>query len=358
MADGGLHVRPELARLRIETFDSREAWLQSRAAVDVIGGSEAAAVLGVSPYSTAWSLWESKREPKKDKPTEPMKRGNRWEPAVLAEYEDESRIQVITPAAAVGKQHGTIVVLSSHRCPWLRATPDAFGVDQRGTFGQVEAKTAVDATKWSPEPGIVIERWDDSCADIVPPHIAIQNYVQLITSELPWVDACALVPKGKWLVVRWVRIEADPSTQHAIEDALGAWREKHLIRGEAPDVDESDACNRYLAKKFPTREGKAKLSRAASEAELAWMLELYEARQRIKSDKKRADKLRNQLIESAQGHLLYTGMGKSPFGQPQFSKGKRSVDMEGLRREAPDLVKKYEEQGSPYTTFNLYRFEK
>ncbi len=352
-------MRAELSNLKIDTFASRKDWLASRAASDVIGASEAAMALGVSPYGTPWSLFESKRAPGERKRADVLQRGHRWEPSVLAEYEDESLHRVLTPAEAVGASHGSIVILSNARAPWLRETPDAFAIDRAtGALGQVEAKTAVQAHRWSPEHGIVIDRWDDSCAEFVPPHIAIQAYVQLTVSELPWIDICALVPRAMWLALRLVRIERDEATQTALVDALAEWRARHLIAGEPPEVDESAECNRYLARVFPSPKGKAKPSRMASDLEVELMAELGKLRAISAAAEAREKLLSNRLLELAQGEaLIVPGHLKGPYGTPQVSAGRRSVDIDALRREAPELVKRHASRGAPSASFKLYRFD-
>lgn len=340
----------KLRALTVERFKTREDWLRARRAPDVIGASEAAMALGVSPYGTPWALYESKRTPKTEPRTEVLQRGHRWESAVLAEYADESGVRLCQPF-----EGSDMVTLSRPDLPWLRQTPDGFGFDQIGELGQVEAKTALKAHVWSPEPGVVIDRWDDAHADLVPPHYAIQGYVQMIVTGLAWVDLCALVPKGGWLGVRWVRLQRDPETQGQIEAALTEWRQRHLVEGVPPELDGSEPCNRYLARRFPLAEKKPQ--RFAAPSELAAMLELFELRQRIKADEARCDKLRNALIESAGGHALCVGTFKGPYGQPQNSGGRRTVNMEALRAEAPDLVEKHERVGAPSQSFNLYRFD-
>lgn len=334
----------------VQVWGSREDWLTGRR--EAIGASEAAMALGVSPYGTPFTLWQRKRKPKVEQKVEVLQRGHRWEPAVLAEYEDESKNRVILPRDAFAAQGP--VTLSRRDLPWLRVTPDAFALDHRAQLGLVEAKTALRAHEWSSDPGIVIHRWDDEYSALVPPHYAVQGYVQLAVTGLPWVDLCALVPRDGWLGVRWVRLMRDADTQAALERALTEWHQRHLVDGEPPPIDGSEDCNRYLAAKHPSL-GKSKPSRFATPEEVELMTEMAALKARQKADKERCDLLRNQLLERAQGMRLVLDNGA--YGQPQNSEGRRTLDVEALRAEAPELVAKHTRKGEPFVTFNLYRFK-
>lgn len=335
----------------VETYPTREAWLAARRSPTAIGASEAAAVLGIHPHLDAWSLWQSKRGATADDASPVLARGHRWESAVLAEYEDMSGARVVAPGAHFGRP-GHLVTLAATERPWLRESPDAFAVDSTGALGHVEAKTAMDPGAWSPTAGVIIERWADGAEEHVPPHYAVQAYVQLEVTGLPWNDVCALVPHGGWLAVRWVRILRDPETQGQIAAALEAWRDRHLVAGEAPDVDGSRACNRYLAAAFQARP-----ARVATADEAAKLRELARLRSDAKTIEARVAWLTNELVTAAAGaRLLVTPVKGAPYGQPQASAGRTTVDAEKLRAEHPEAHAACARRGAPFVTFNTYRF--
>ena len=95
----------------------REAWLRARRAT--IGASEAAIVLGCSPFSSLLELWAEKTGRSEGNPeldaAEWVFWGRELEDAIIAGY---------------GKRAGRTAVpfgllLRSTRWPWLSATPDA-----------------------------------------------------------------------------------------------------------------------------------------------------------------------------------------------------------------------------------------
>ena len=70
----------------IDPVNDREAWLAERSRS--VGASEAAAVLGVCPYSTPIDVWQRKLGLAPPLPeSEPMLWGTLLEPIILAEYE-------------------------------------------------------------------------------------------------------------------------------------------------------------------------------------------------------------------------------------------------------------------------------
>ena len=341
----------------VHGYASREAWAAARRDPTTLGASEVAAALGVHPHMEAWALWEIKRtqrEPERAANAEAvLQRGHRWEAAVLAEYEDASGCRVVAPSEllAPGAQ---LVTLARRDTPWLRESPDAFATDARtGELGHVEAKTALYRDAWSPEQGVLIERWDDGCETLLPPHYAVQAYVQLAVTSLPWNDVCALVPHGGWLAVRWVRLLRDEDTQGQIVEAAEAWRARHLLGDEPPPVDGSRPCNRFLARAFQPRD-----ARVATSDEAAKLRELAAVRAQRKALEARADVLANELVAAAEGaRLMFSSDAGAPYGQPQASAGRTTVDVARLRKEFPDAFARCSRVGAPSVSFNTYRFE-
>jgi len=331
-------------------YRTREEWLASRDALS-IGASEAAQALGVSPYGGPFDLWERKQgTPNADNAV--MARGRHWEARVLEDYATEANVQIVEPAIHLSGKPG-IVTLAHDDAPWLRCSPDAF-TRQNGILGGAEAKTATDAGAWTSDLGMILDRWTDDAASMVPAHYAVQVYVSLEISGLPYWDLCALVPAGGWLEVRWVRVMRDVTTQGQILEALADWQDRHLAKGEPPPIDGSGACNRHLSASFQKRD-----AREATGEELAILMEYAAIKAQAETLKERADLLKNQLIHLSDGARLLAHSGKgAPYGQPQHNKGKISVDTEKLKAEFPEAWAACQKQGASFTTFNLYKFSK
>tara|TARA_R110000868_G_scaffold255275_3_gene511886 strand:+ start:4838 stop:5848 length:1011 start_codon:yes stop_codon:yes gene_type:complete len=335
--------------MNARVYPTRESWLASRDALS-IGASEAAQALGVSPYGGPWELYERKQG-KATPDNATMARGRKWEPRVLEDYAEEAGVQLIDPAIHLSSRPG-IAVLHHPDHDWMRCSPDAF-TRQNGILAGAEAKTATDAGAWTPEKGLVLDRWSDDAATLIPAHYAVQVYFSLEVSGFPYWDLCALVPAGGWLEVRWVRIMRDEQIQFSITHELACWQDRHLVKGTPPEIDGSDACNRALSASFKKKE-----SRESTYEEMGLLHELASIKNQEKQLKERGDLLKNQLIQKADGNRLYALGTSGPYGQPQFNKGKTGIDTNKLKAEFPAAFEACQKEGQPFTTFNLYKFDK
>ncbi|WP_438479158.1 YqaJ viral recombinase family protein [Streptomyces asiaticus] len=108
-----------------------------------IGGSEIAAVLGLSPYESRFSLWHRKKSlvgPVEQ--SDVMEWGHRLEDAIVGKYAEEHPEQTVVPAAtyhAPGR-------------PWWIVNPDRLAINPDGSIDVVEAKNQRVAEEWG-EPG-------------------------------------------------------------------------------------------------------------------------------------------------------------------------------------------------------------
>ena len=118
------------------TPDERDLWLAERR--KGIGASDAAAILGLSPWKTAMHVYLEKLGKYQQDETEPMKMGTKLEP-IIAELYTERTGRALRPGG-----------LRRHQSrPWQLATLDRFGEDR-----DVQLKTvgAFAKSEWG-EPG-------------------------------------------------------------------------------------------------------------------------------------------------------------------------------------------------------------
>jgi putative phage-type endonuclease len=163
----------------------RRRWLEERRRG--IGGSDAAAVLGLSPWASPLSLWVEKTHPNiDDRQTEAMRWGNVLEDAVARELAKEHGIRL-------GPCPG---ILAHPERPWQRATLDRYALnraDRPEAVVEVKTANAFAAGEWQ--------------QDGPPPdHVVIQVQHQLDVTGLHLGYVAALVGGNQ---PRWWPVERD-----------------------------------------------------------------------------------------------------------------------------------------------------
>lgn len=152
--------------LERKQFSSREEWLARR--MCGIGGSEAAAVCGMSPWMTPVQIWRIKcggEEAKDLSGNAAVQQGMRMEPA-LREF-----FKGLHPEYIV--EHHPFDILYQSERPFLFATLDGELTDKQGRHGVLEIKTATPNGKagW--------EKWSDGQ---MPQNYYIQVLHQLLAT--------------------------------------------------------------------------------------------------------------------------------------------------------------------------------
>lgn len=206
----------------------RAAWLAERRSG--IGGSDIAAILGLSPWKTAVDVWLDKTGQREDDTVgdaEAVRWGILLEDVVAREYTErtERAIQRVNrilrhPAHewAIGNIDRAIVAPGSR----VRVADD--GGTLLGADGLLEVKTAsaYKAGEWG-------RAGDD---DAVPLHYQAQVMWYLGITGQPWCDVAALIG-GQRLVIR--RIYRDAETIKAMLERADDFWHRHVLGGQAPE---------------------------------------------------------------------------------------------------------------------------
>lgn len=206
----------------------RAAWLAERRSG--IGGSDIAAILGLSPWKTAVDVWLDKTGQREDdtvSDAEAVRWGILLEDVVAREYTErtERAIQRVNrilrhPAHewAIGNIDRAIVAPGSR----VRVADD--GGTLLGADGLLEVKTAsaYKAGEWG-------RAGDD---DAVPLHYQAQVMWYLGITGQPWCDVAALIG-GQRLVIR--RIYRDAETIKAMLERADDFWHRHVLGGQAPE---------------------------------------------------------------------------------------------------------------------------
>lgn len=279
-----------------------------------IGGSDAAAALGLSQFSgkTRYLLWLEKTCGIRDaEETEPMFWGKVHEPAILRRYADTT-----------GRELRQLADLTwSRDNPWMFASVDAVANDADGRLRIVEAKTAATRTGWG-EPG----------TDEIPVDYLLQaaHYLAVFGDLASVVDVPVLFHGNRleiYVVERDRAMERD-----LIECERQFWE---LVRTNTPpEVDtEEDARTRW-PRSLPT-------GALASGEDVDRLHELRDVRQRMGELAQREGDLRAALMASMGDREALLGAdGKALVTWKTARDGER-LDLDRLRKERPEIVADY-----------------
>ena len=239
-----------------------------------IGGSDIAAILGVSPWKSALDVYLDKVGQSDDQPSnaEAVYWGIRLEDVVAEEYRTRTQAQVQRVrdqlrhkhhAWAIGNIDRAIVTKGSR----ARATEDG---SLLGADGLLECKTGSAFTRaaWG--------RDDDE--DAIPVHYAAQGMWYLAVTGLAWCDFAALIGGQRFVIKRLHRDEE--TIAHMLAAGEEFWH-RHVLAGVPPEArterdvqrlfpedngESIEATEQLLAAFNAAREAKARL--AAAEADL------------------------------------------------------------------------------------------
>lgn len=138
--------------LEMRTFPSREDWLQARHSF--IGGSDAAAILGLNPWKTNVDLWEEKtgrKEAADISDNEAVKFGSQSEPYLRELFKLDN------PDLDVRYMENNMFINDAY--PWAHASLDGWLKDKEGRAGILEIKTTTIQNYAS------VKKWENKIPD-------------------------------------------------------------------------------------------------------------------------------------------------------------------------------------------------
>ena len=196
-----------------------------------IGGSDAAAILGFSPWKSAIDVYMEKTGQAEEAPEDKQKKfllqlGQDLEPVIARLYERETGQQLMPPAPKRWEH-------PKHKM--LVGTPDRI---VRGQRLGVEIKSENQFQSEFGEPG----------TDDVPYHYLIQCAHYMAIGNYPSWDLALLHGGSRFAIYH---IQRDRELEEFMVDELLRWWEKHIVGRQLPDVDFSDGWKTFLRKTYP-----------------------------------------------------------------------------------------------------------
>ncbi len=208
---------------------TRDEWLAARKSG--IGGSDAAAILGISPFRTAVDVWLDKtgRKPPQEE-TEAMRIGTELEDFVARRYAEQSghAVQRFNRMLRRGVLLGNLDRL---------VIPD--GEKVASHMGEIRTDTLLECKTASRD-------WGDG----VPLYYQtqVQHYMGL-DERLEHADVAVLFLVHKHFAT--YRVERDDEAIRLMSERLTAWWQKHVLGDEMPPPTSEEDCKALWARSNP-----------------------------------------------------------------------------------------------------------
>ena len=287
-------------------------WLEKRK--KGIGGSDAPAICGVSPWKSPYQVYLEKRgEAPETEDSEPMFWGRTLEPVVRQRYADITGRTVTVPKT----------ILRHHKYDWMLASLDGITNDNR----VLEVKTARMPTGWG-EPGT------NEIPDIYT--IQIQHY--LAVTKLDVADVAALIGGNDF---RIYEVPADSELQEIImEKEAEFWQ--MVQNGTPPDpVTFADIKQRWG--------GVSKAVEVQATPEITALIEKLKT---YKDLKKEEDNLKAQIMAFMEdAETLIHPIDNKPLVTWKLGKPSKRLDTKALKAGKPDIYQEFLKEGEPSRRF-------
>lgn len=287
------------------TNEEREKWLAERRTG--IGGSDAGAILGVSPWATPVTVWLDKTGRATPKPeTEAMRIGTELEDFVARRYEQETgrtvqRFNRMLHDGCLLGNYDRLVV------------PD--GAKIASHMGEVRTDTLLEC-KTSSAFG-----WDDG---VPPQYVAQVMHYMGLSPSLRHADVACLFLNVKQFKV--FRVERDDEVIAAMREKLTDWWERYVVADTPPPPVNEDDCRLLWAKSNP---GKTVTASEEIEKRLG---DYRVAEAKIKILEAESQKAKDAICAFMEDAEILVGLDGKPILTYKSSKDSTKVDWEKLAR--------------------------
>lgn len=286
-------------------MDNRQ-WLMLRKSG--IGGSDAGAVCGVNPYSSAMNVFRDKTsEDVEELDNEAIRIGHDLEQYVAERFMEATGLKV----------RRSNFMYRSKEHPFMIADVDRLVV---GEDAGLECKTAsaYNADKWA--------------NGNIPLHYVMQCYHYMaVTGKRTWYIAAVIL--GREFTYR--KLEWDDELVSRLIVVEGDFWENHVAKGVIPPPDGSKACDEVIAQYFHT-------AKKASPVELVGFDEKLNRREKILSDIVRLQEEQKQIEQEVKlfmGDNQYAASGRYSVSWGNIDSVR--LDSQRIKAERPEIYADY-----------------
>ena len=303
-------------------IENREAWLKVRN--DSIGGSEAAAIVGMNPWKSEYTLWLEKTGQSQQEDiseNECVHFGTILEQVVADEF-----------CRREGKKVRKCGLFRSNKYPFMTASFDRLLV---GEDAGLECKTS-NAFKR--------EEWDEG---EIPPNYYVQCQHYMLVSGLPrWYIACLI---GGNHFVSWV-VERNDDDIAALEQAEIAFWDK-VQRHIMPEVDGSESSTDSLKKMYKGGQAEPVMLPKESMDLLKRLDELKALKSDIDSQTKDIQNKLCAMLGDNEIGIIGEGDNERKVTWKTVN-GRVTIDSKKLKKDLPDVFEKYSKKSADSRRFS------
>jgi putative phage-type endonuclease len=303
-------------------IENREAWLKVRN--DSIGGSEAAAIVGMNPWKSSYTLWLEKTGQSQQEDiseNECVHFGTILEQVVADEF-----------CRREGKKVRKCGLFRSNKYPFMTASFDRLLV---GEDAGLECKTS-NAFKR--------EEWDEG---EIPPNYYVQCQHYMLVSGLPrWYIACLI---GGNHFVSWV-VERNDDDIAALEQAEIAFWDK-VQRHIMPEVDGSESSTDSLKKMYKGGQAEPVMLPQESMDLLKRLDELKALKADIDSQTKDIQNKLCAMLGDNEIGIIGEGDNERKVTWKTVN-GRVTIDSKKLKKDLPDVFEKYSKKSADSRRFS------
>lgn len=293
-------------------------WLEERR--KGIGGSDIAAILGLSPWKTPFRVYQEKRREVEDwQGNESTDWGKRMEPAIRQWYSDTTGRDVRLPDK----------IMYHEKYPFMLASLDGLTDDRR----IVEIKTARSG-----------KGWGDPLTNQIPDYYAVQCHHYMIVTGFEVTDIPVSIGGSSPALYE---VPADKEIAEMIIEASAKFWER-VVSGNPPDpVTYADAVARF---------GKTKSEGAVMVTPELFNVcaDLYAVRKDKAELETREEDLKGKIIIALgeYGDTLISDTGNT-LATYKLANGRKMLDAKAFEKDQPNLYQKYLKTGEPSRRFLL-----
>lgn len=295
-----------------------------------IGASDVPAIMGLSPYGSAYDVWLQKRGLSTVDENAAMRWGHYHEGSIAAEYQRQFPDVTLE----------TVGTLPHPKYSWLRATVDRLVTHPDGTVHPLEIKSTSE---------YLGKRWGQPGTDEVPDYVVVQTNVQFMVLEMSFGHAAVLVGHSDCRLP--YLIERDRELEQMILDVTHDFHQRCVVGGEEPEITGPNT-EAHLRRKYQTHTDVVRELDGDEAAIHAELMELFRTRKALEEQEEELKAKVMKLISGDYG--VRSAAGKSLWYE---TKGRESIDAKGLIKALnvpAEVVAQFTKRGTPSRTFRNY----